>query len=97
MSAPTLVTKLFIPPPQRDTVSHRLLKQLNEEWLRKLTLICAPAGSGKTTLVSEWITGGTHPIVWLSLDEADNVPSRFLVYFVTALHMISPLSWTITT
>jgi LuxR family maltose regulon positive regulatory protein len=60
---------------------------------RKLTLISAPAGFGKTTLLSEWVQamGGATPpiaIAWLSLDEGDNDPTRFLVYFVAALQTI---------
>jgi LuxR family maltose regulon positive regulatory protein len=59
----------------------------------KLTLVSAPAGFGKTTLVSEWVRamgGATPPItvVWLSLDEGDNDPTRFLSYFVAALQTV---------
>src|SRR5512133_1901097 len=56
MSAPMLVTKLYIPPPRPKVVlRQRLLERLNEGLHRKLTLISAPAGFGKTTLVSEWL------------------------------------------
>jgi LuxR family maltose regulon positive regulatory protein len=55
-----------------------------------LILISAPAGFGKTTLVSEWIAGGQRPAAWLSLDEGDNDPLRFLAYFITALQAIVP-------
>ncbi|MHC1781893.1 MAG: LuxR C-terminal-related transcriptional regulator [Anaerolineaceae bacterium] len=54
-----------------------------------MTLISAPAGFGKTTLVSEWAAGCGRPIAWLSLDEADNDPTRFLVYIVTAMQTIT--------
>jgi ATP/maltotriose-dependent transcriptional regulator MalT len=54
-----------------------------------MTLISAPAGFGKTTLVSEWIAGCERPAAWLSLDEGDNDPSRFLTYFISALQSIS--------
>jgi LuxR family transcriptional regulator, maltose regulon positive regulatory protein len=52
---------------------------------RRLTLISASAGFGKTTLVSEWVAGCGRPVAWLSLDEGDNDPTRFLTYLVAAL------------
>ncbi len=55
---------------------------------RKLTLISAPAGFGKTTLVSEWAAGCRRPVAWLSLDEGDNDPDRFLVYLIAAVQTI---------
>jgi LuxR family maltose regulon positive regulatory protein len=55
-----------------------------------LTLISAPAGFGKTTLAGEWIAGCERPAAWLSLDEVDNDPARFLAYFVAALQTIAP-------
>jgi LuxR family maltose regulon positive regulatory protein len=55
----------------------------------KLTLISAPAGFGKTTLTSEWIAGSQRPVAWLSLDEGDNDPTRFLTYFIAALQTIT--------
>jgi LuxR family maltose regulon positive regulatory protein len=55
-----------------------------------LTLISAPAGFGKTTLVSEWIRDYGRPIAWLSLDKNDNDPSRFLIYLIAALQRIDP-------
>src|SRR5512137_1165886 len=55
---------------------------------RKLVLISAPAGFGKTTLVSEWAAGCGRPVAWLSLDEGDNDPTRFLIYLVSALQTI---------
>jgi LuxR family maltose regulon positive regulatory protein len=56
---------------------------------RRLTLISAPAGFGKTTLASEWVAGQPRPTAWLSLDGGDNDPSRFLAYLVTALQTIA--------
>ncbi len=129
MSTPILTTKLYIPPTRPELVSRpRLIERLNEGlgqnqgFGRKLTLISAPAGFGKTTLVSSWIydlesdVAGTGKIVnpkpvlsdsrnnlstvevskiqnrvaWLSLDDADNDPTRFLVYFIAALQQIDP-------
>ena len=57
--------------------------------VRRLTLISASAGFGKTTLVSEWIAGCERPVAWLSLDEGDNDPTRFLTYLVAALQTIA--------
>ena len=91
MSAPILATKLYIPPPQPGVVRrHRLIERLNEGLHRKLTLISAPAGFGKTTLIGEWVAGCERQAAWLSLDEGDNDPTRFLSYLVAALQMIAP-------
>src|SRR6267154_2337517 len=87
---PILATKLYIPPPRPKVVLRpRLIEQLNEDLHRKLTLISAPAGFGKTTLVSEWIAVCDRPAAWLSLDEGDNDPTRFLTYLVAALQTIA--------
>jgi LuxR family maltose regulon positive regulatory protein len=92
MTASILATKLYIPPPQSKLVhrSHLI------EWLNagltaehKLSLISAPAGFGKTTLVSEWIAGCGRPVAWLSLDKGDNDLSRFLAYLVAALQTLA--------
>ena len=89
MSIPILATKLYIPPPRPKVVLRpHLIERLNKGLHRKLILISAPAGFGKTTLVSEWIAGGKRPAAWLSLDEGDNDPARFLAYFITALQTI---------
>jgi LuxR family maltose regulon positive regulatory protein len=96
-----LTTKLYIPPTRPDLVSRpRLIERLNVGLHRKLTLISAPAGFGKTTLVTEWIqaTSGARPplaIAWLSLDDADNDLVRFLTYFITALNQIEGIDATI--
>src|SRR5439155_7480097 len=67
----------------------RLIERLNDGLHRKLTLISAPAGFGKTTLVGEWLASCERPAAWLSLDEGDNDPARFLTYLVAALRMIA--------
>jgi LuxR family transcriptional regulator, maltose regulon positive regulatory protein len=93
MPAPILATKLYIPPPRPKAILRpRLIEQLNEGLLagRKLTLISASAGFGKTTLVSEWVAGCERPVAWLSLDEEDNDLTRFLTYLVAALQTIAP-------
>jgi len=92
MSAPILATKLYIPPPRSKIVLRpRLIERLNEGLLssRKLTLISASAGFGKTTLVSEWVASCGRPVAWLSLDEGDNDPTRFLTYLIAALQTVT--------
>ncbi|RPJ37129.1 MAG: helix-turn-helix transcriptional regulator, partial [Chloroflexi bacterium] len=87
MPAPILATKLYIPPPRPGIVPRpRLVERLNEG---KLVLISASAGFGKTTLVSEWIAGCKRPVAWLSLDEGDSDPTRFLTYLIAALQTIA--------
>src|SRR4028118_583741 len=91
MSTPILATKLYVPPPQPRVVPRpRLIERLNEGLHRKLTLISAPAGFGKTTLLSDWLAGYERPAAWLSLDEGDGDPTRFLAYLVAALQTIAP-------
>ena len=93
VSSPILATKLYIPPPPpKVVVRTRLLERLDEGLSQgsKLSLISAPAGFGKTTLVSEWLASGKRPTAWLSLDEGDSDPTRFLIYLVSALQTIAP-------
>jgi len=96
MSAPILATKLYIPPPRPKVVPRpRLIERLNAGLALgcRLTLITAPAGFGKTTLVSEWLAPCEQgdPAVraaWLSLDAADSAATRFLAYLVAALQTL---------
>jgi LuxR family maltose regulon positive regulatory protein len=91
MSAPILATKLYIPRPRPNVVHRsRLIERLEEERPsgRKLTLISAPAGYGKTTLLSEWIPQSERCVTWVSLDDGDNDPLRFWAYFIAALQML---------
>jgi LuxR family maltose regulon positive regulatory protein len=86
-----LRTKLYVPAPGPNVVARpRLIERLHAGLQRKLTLIAAPAGFGKSTLVSEWVATGQRPTAWLSLDAADNDPIRFLAYFVAAVQTIAP-------
>ncbi|MDQ0820990.1 LuxR family maltose regulon positive regulatory protein [Arthrobacter sp. V4I6] len=93
MPTPVLAPKLFVPAPRPQIVARpRLLMRLHGELGsgRKLTLVCAPAGFGKTTLLSAWIAerrrhNPAARLAWLSLDEGDNDVSRFLTYVVAAL------------
>ncbi len=81
MPVSILATKLYIPPPRLQVVPRpRLNQQLNEGLSRKLTLVSASAGFGKTTLISEWIPSVGRPVAWLSLGEEDSDSRRFLSY-----------------
>ena len=99
MSAPILVTKLFIPATRPELVRRqRLIDRLNGGLHQKLTLVSAPAGFGKTTLVTEWLNElqedpptknqREKKITWLSIDEGDNDPTRFITYLIAALNKI---------
>ncbi len=103
MSVPILLTKLFIPATRPELVSRsHLIEKLNLGLHRKLTLISAPAGFGKTTLVTDWLqshwlqspgddSSSTFFVAWLSLDDGDNDPVRFLTYLVSSLNRIQGL------
>ncbi len=83
-----LVTKLCAPMARSNLVARQRLTQKLDEGQhpgRKFSLVSAPAGYGKTTLVSEWLQGLQTRSAWLSLDEGDNDPARFLAYLITAL------------
>lgn len=85
-----IATKLYL-PPSRPGIVHRprLIDQLNTRLHRKLTLISAPAGFGKTTLVSEWVAVCGRSVAWLSLEEAESDSVRFLTYLIAALQTIA--------
>jgi LuxR family maltose regulon positive regulatory protein len=85
-----LFTKLHAPPLRPNLVPRPdLSSKLNQIPANKLTLISAPAGFGKTTLVNEWTAGCVHEVAWLSLDEDDSDPVRFLTYLIAGLQMIN--------
>jgi LuxR family transcriptional regulator, maltose regulon positive regulatory protein len=89
--AALLATKLRLPQRQPGFVSRqRLLDRLDEALARGLTLVCAPAGFGKTTLLADWIRRGRRPTAWLSLDAADSDPARFWQHAVAALDRARP-------
>ena len=84
-----LNTKLYI-PPKRSTLVARpgVLKKLEQGLNHPVTLVSAPAGFGKTTLLSEWHTsekGLSKPLAWLSLDSEDNDIERFMLYIAVTL------------
>jgi LuxR family maltose regulon positive regulatory protein len=89
MPTALLMTKLYMPPSRPELVPRpRLMQQLDQGVQRRLTLISAPAGFGKTTLVSAWIRETGIPAAWLSLDAEENDPARFLTYLVAALQSV---------
>lgn len=89
MTIPILTTKLYIPPQRTKMVLRsRLTERLNAGLHRKLTLVSASAGFGKTTLISEWLAKCERPAAWVSLDEGDNDPARFLTYLLAAMRTI---------
>jgi len=99
MDEPLLQTKLYIPNTGSDhtarlrsslVVRPHLIEQLNDGLPGKLTLISAPAGFGKTTLVSDWLDHIKRQAAWLSLDEDDNEFARFWTYVIAALQTIMP-------
>jgi LuxR family maltose regulon positive regulatory protein len=106
MSMPVLATKLYVPPPRPRVVPRpRLIERLDEGLAagHKLTVISAPAGFGKTTLVSSWLhhlppqskiqnpkSKIQNAAAWLSLDAGDNDPTCFLTYLVAALQTVVP-------
>ncbi|MGB5650568.1 MAG: response regulator, partial [Sedimenticolaceae bacterium] len=88
-AAGILRTKLHRPPPPQDLVPRtRLLERLETGRVRPLTLVSAPAGYGKSMLVSSWLEKADWPSAWLSLDEADSEIRQFLGYFVAAVKSI---------
>ena len=93
-AGPLLETKLYVPKLRRGLVARpRLSERLSRGAESKLTLISAPAGFGKTTLLAEWLAAapaGRQSVAWLSLDQADNQPVSFWTYLITALQTVAP-------
>ncbi len=93
MDTPFLSTKLFVPPARPGLVARpRLLERMRDALKGSLVIISAPAGSGKTTALIQWISerkpaGG---VAWVSLDQGDNDPVRFWDYFVAAVKTLRP-------
>ncbi len=95
--AALLETKLYVPRSRRGLVSRpRLSERLDRGTASKLVLVSAPAGFGKTTLLSEWLAArpaapaGERLAAWLSLDRGDNDPASFWAYVIAALRMVAP-------
>jgi LuxR family maltose regulon positive regulatory protein len=82
-------TKLYVPEPRSNVLPRTLLiERLNTGIAGKLTLVSAPAGYGKSTIVEQWIQIIERPLAWISLDEDDNDPYRFLSYLIAAMQQI---------
>lgn len=91
MSVNLLQTKLYAPRLRPSLVPRpRLIETLKQGLTGKLTLISAPAGFGKTTLVSAWLQQLDRPVAWLSLDAGDGELARFLAYLIAALQTVFP-------
>jgi len=83
---PLLATRLHVPRPRTRLVSRaHLVERLQQGMARQLTLVSAPAGFGKTTLLAQWLVESGVPVAWLSLEAEDNDPTRFLSYLIAAL------------
>ncbi len=88
---PLLVTKLHIPGGRPELIERRqLLARLDHGLTGRLSLVCAPAGFGKTTLAAAWVNSLDRPAAWLMLDEGDNDPLLFLRYLVAAVQSACP-------
>src|SRR3989304_984147 len=93
METQLLATKLFVPQPRPGLVPRpRLMERLQSGFATPLTLVSAPAGFGKTTVLAQWIAGykPPRPVAWVSLDEGDNDPVRFWNYFIAAVRTVRP-------
>ncbi|MDJ0623707.1 MAG: LuxR C-terminal-related transcriptional regulator [Desulfocapsaceae bacterium] len=88
---PLLATKLYLPQPGPNLVERSLLLERLESGLQsKLTLVSAPAGFGKTTLLAQWISQHKNRTAWLSLDKTDSDPIIFVQYLIASLRSIVP-------
>lgn len=91
MVSPLLETKLYVPAPRRAVVPRsRLHERLNRGTQGKLTLVAAPAGFGKTTVLAGWLAADDRSAAWLSLDLGDNQSATFWAYLVAALQTVAP-------
>jgi LuxR family maltose regulon positive regulatory protein len=86
---PLLTTKFYLPQPRDDLILRpRLIERLDSGLRGVISIVSAPAGYGKTTLVSAWAAQTENPVIWLSLDENDNDLTRFLTFLVKAIQQI---------
>src|SRR5690348_14178488 len=86
-----VATKLHVPRPQPGFVPRpRLVEALDDGLARGRVLVCAPAGFGKSALLSDWARGAERPVAWLGLDGGDSDPTRFWRHVVAALDLARP-------
>jgi len=91
MASPLLETKFFVPSPRPGLVQRRrLIELLDRGTTSKLTLVSAPAGFGKSTLLAEWMAAEGRSVAWLSLDHGDDDAATFWSYVIAALRTVSP-------
>jgi LuxR family transcriptional regulator, maltose regulon positive regulatory protein len=93
MASPLVETKFHLPKPRRSLVARpRLSGRLSRGAESRMTLISAPAGFGKTTLLAEWLaaTPTERSVAWLSLEESDSQPASYWTYLITALQAVVP-------
>src|SRR4030088_3450206 len=92
MASPLLETKLYVPRRRRGVVPRaRLIERLTQGAEGKLTLVSAPAGFGKTTLLTEWLASApanNRAAAWVALDQSDNEPTLFWAYVIAALQTV---------
>ena len=90
---PLLQTKLYIPRSRTGLVPRpRLIERIKQGTEGKLTLVSAPAGFGKTTLLTQWLASApatNRPAAWLALDQSDNEPTLFWAYVIAALQTVN--------
>ena len=86
-----LATRIHVPRPRAHLVpGTHLVERLQQGVTGPLTLVSAPAGYGKTTLLAQWRASTHAPVAWLSLETEDNEPTRFLTYLIAALQTLDP-------
>ena len=89
MASLLIKTRIYVPRVHRGLVPRpRLGERLNRGTESKLTLVSAPAGFGKTTLLAEWLDVSQHSAAWVSLDQSDNQTASFWSYVFAALQTV---------
>ncbi len=91
MAGSLVETKFYLPRVRRGVVAReRLAERLDRGAELPLTLISAPAGFGKTTILADWLATGEKRVAWVSLDETERQPASFWTYLISALHRVAP-------